>query len=146
MKYPNNPAGLKTFLDALKRAAPSIAFSILRQHDPFVGPIHKEYDGFTAEEADDWQAWQSEVTASTLIGGDLKAGRYYLGRYYLGRYYLGGTFERADDIPEESNPFISGYLPYMIASALDDLAAQIGNEHADEIAAARQVAQACRLT
>ncbi len=136
MNYPRNPAGLRTLKDALRKAAPSIAFSIIWEHDQDAGPIHKEYDGFTAAEADDWQAWQSEVCAETVIDGETKTGS----------DYLSGTFEKADDVPEESNPFISGYLPDMIDRALDELAAQIGTAHADEITAARQVLTACRLS
>ena len=136
MNYPNTPAGLLLFMAALRKAAPSIAFSIHWEHDEDAGPIHKECDGFTAAEADEWQAWQSEVRAECIIDGETRTGS----------DYLGGTFEKADDVPEESNPFISGYLPDMIDRALDELAAQIGSAHADEITAARQVLQDCRLT
>ena len=67
------------------------------------------------------------------------------GETKAGSDYLSGTYERADDDPNESNPFISGYLPDMIARALDELTRHPGSPDA-EINAARQVAQACRLT
>jgi hypothetical protein len=38
---------------------------------------------------------------------------------------LGGTWEKAGDIPEESNPDISGYEPQMTIEALEELAVQI---------------------
>ena len=135
MKYPNNPTGLKLFTAALRKAAPSIAFSIDWRPDIGADPIHEACDGYTAEYAPEWQAWCSKVTAAAIIDGETKAGS----------DYLSGTYERTDDDPNESNPFISGYLPDMIERALDELTRHPGSPDA-EINAARQVAQACRLT
>lgn len=134
MNYPNNPAGLRILKDALRKAAPSIAVSIHWEHDQDAGPIHKECCGFTAEEAPDWQAWQSEARAETIIDGETKTGS----------GYLGGTFEKADDVPKESNPFISGYLPQMFDEALDELTRHPGSPDA-EIIAARQVLKDCNI-
>lgn len=135
MNYPNTPAGLETLKAALQKAAPSIAFSILWEHDTDAGPIHKECDGFTADEADDWQAWRSEARAECILDGITRTGS----------DYLGGTYERADDHPERSNPFISGYLPDMFDRALDDLERNPGTP-SDQITSAREILRACRLS
>lgn len=63
------------------------------------------------EDPDDWQAWQSEVSASAIIDGEM----------VTASAYLGGTWEKAGDHPETSNPDISGYEPGMTAEALDEL-------------------------
>lgn len=77
------------------------------------------------EDPDDWQAWRSEVSASAIInGGEVSASA-----------YLGGTWEKATDHPETSNPDISGYEPDMTAEALDELLT-LAPTLSDEITAA----------
>lgn len=104
----------------LKTAAPSIAFLITWEHDPDAetGPdplnianIYNPGNGLDGEDPDEWQAWQSDVSAACIIAGELRTGH----------DYLGGIYERADDDPTESNPTISGYLPDMLDRALDEL-------------------------
>lgn len=103
---------MKTELQkALSKIAPSICIQTLWEHDHDHSDIRKDCDGFDDENPDDWQAWQSEVRASAI--GD--------GEEISGSAYLGGTWERAGDIPEESNPEISGYERQMTAEALEEL-------------------------
>jgi len=96
---------------AIAKVAPSICIRTIWEHDPDCGPISKECDGFSDED-DDWQAWQSEVRATAIVDG----------AEISGSDYLGGTFEKVGDVPEESNPTISGYEPDMTERALDELA------------------------
>lgn len=63
------------------------------------------------ENPEDWQAWQSEVRASAICDGE----------EVTGSAYLGGTWEKTGNVPEESNPEISGYEPQMTAEALEEL-------------------------
>ena len=77
--------------------------------------IRKDCDGFEDENPADWQAWQSEIRATAILDGEEVSGC----------AYLGGTWEKAGDIPEESNPDISGYEPQMTIEALEELAVQI---------------------
>ena len=97
----------------LARIAPYININTYWEHDNDCGPISKECCGFDASEDDDWQAWQSNVKAYAVIDGEDKEGN----------AYLGGIWERADSLPEESNPTISGYEPQMTVEALEELAA-----------------------
>lgn len=77
------------------------------------------------EDPDDWQAWQSEVSASAIINGEEVSAS----------AYLGGTWEKATDHPETSNPDISGYEPDMTAEALGELLT-LAPTLSDEITAA----------
>ncbi len=60
---------------------------------------------------EDWQAWQSNVKATAIVNGE----------EIEGDAYLGGTWEKADDLPEYSNPGISGYEKQMTIEALEEL-------------------------
>lgn len=64
------------------------------------------------ENPEDWQAWQSEIEVSAIKNGEL----------VTTSAYIGGTWEKAGDRPEESNPDISGYEPQMTQEALEELA------------------------
>lgn len=121
----------------LKTAAPSIAFRITWEHDEDAptGPnpdditnIYNPDNGLDGEDPDDWQAWQTDVSAACIIAGELRAGH----------DYLSGTYERAIDDPTESNPTISGYLPDMLDRALDELD-RIPGSPDHEIRAAREI-------
>ena len=100
----------------LALVAPSISIVTRWEHDPDSGPVSKECDGFTAEEDDDWQAWQSEICATAILESE----------EISGSAYLGGTFEKAGDSPAESNPEISGYENQMTAEALRGLRGALG--------------------
>lgn len=115
---------MKTQLQkTLQTLAPSIHIQTLWEHDPDAGPISRNCDGFTPGEDDDWQAWQSEIRATAIIDGE----------EITGSAYLGGTFEKAGDLPEYSNPDVSGYEPQMTEEALTELREQIpaGDVYAD---------------
>ena len=106
---------MKTELQkALSKIAPSIRVQTIWNHDPDLYDIRQDCDGFDDEDPDDWQAWQSEVRASAIADGE----------EISGSAYLGGTWEKAEDIPEESNPEISGYERQMTEEALEDLLPQ----------------------
>jgi hypothetical protein len=95
----------------LATIAPSICIETIWEHDIDLHDIRKDYDGFENEDPSDWQAWQSEIQASTIVGGET----------ITGSAYLGGTWEKAGDHPSESNPEISGYEAGMIHNALSEL-------------------------
>jgi hypothetical protein len=104
---------MKTKLQlALTRRLPSIAICTVWEHDEDCRDIRKDCDGMDDENPDDWQAWQSEVRATMIQEGE----------EITGSAYLGGTWEKAGDIPEESNPTISGYEDQMTVEALEELA------------------------
>jgi hypothetical protein len=67
------------------------------------------------ENPEDWQAWQSEVRAAVIQDGEEVSAS----------SYLGGTWEKAGDLPEESNPDISGYEPGMTREALEELLGKV---------------------
>ena len=71
---------MKTNLQqSLRAIAPSIHIETLWAHDPDCGPISKECDGFDSSDDHKWQAWQSEVRASAICGGEILSGSDYLG-------------------------------------------------------------------
>jgi hypothetical protein len=120
---------MKTQLQkTLAAIAPSVSVQTLWAPDPDAGTISQNCDGFTRKDDNDWQAWQSEVRATTIIDG----------KEVTGSAHLGGTFERAVDLPEYSNPAISGYEPQMTEEALTELRVQIpaGNACRSQIVAA----------
>ena len=103
---------MKTELQkALATIAPSVRIQTLWEHDHDHPDIRKDCDGFDDEDPDDWQAWQSEVRASAIAGGE----------EVNGSAYLGGTWEKAGDHPESSSPTISGYEHQMTVEALEEL-------------------------
>lgn len=103
---------MKTKLQtALATLAPSISIKTTWTHDPDCRDIRKHCDGMDDENPEDWQAWQSEVSASAIVNGELVSSS----------AYLGGTWEKAGDNPHESNPDISGYESDMTAEALTEL-------------------------
>ena len=95
----------------LATIAPSISISTAWEHDPDLRDIREGCDGFDDENPEDWQAWQSRITAKTIIQGE----------EIEGNAYLGETWERAGDNPHESNPTISGYENQMTLEALHEL-------------------------
>jgi hypothetical protein len=100
---------------ALATIAPSISIRTIWEHDEDCRDIRKHCDGMENEDPDDWQAWQSNVCAVAIIDGD----------EIEGNAYLGGTWEKAGDVPEESNPEISGYENQMTVEALEELGREI---------------------
>jgi hypothetical protein len=99
----------------LATIAPSISILTMWDYDHDCGPISEECDGFDASEDHDWQAWKSEIRATAIIDG----------KEIAGSTYLGGTFEKVDDLPEYSNPTISGYEAGMTIEALEELGKRI---------------------
>ena len=96
----------------LATIAPSICIRTIWEHDSDIHPdIRKDCDGFDDEDPDDWQAWQSNIQAVAIVNGE----------EIEGNAYLGGTWEKAGDVPEESNPEISGYENQMTVEALEEL-------------------------
>lgn len=103
---------MKTALQKhLATLAPSISIVTLWEHDPDLYDIRKDCDGFDDENPEDWQAWQSEIRATAICGGE----------EITGSAYLGGTWEKAGDDPAVSNPEISGYEMQMTREALEEL-------------------------
>ncbi len=96
----------------LATVAPSISIRTIWSYDPDLRDIRKDCDGMEDENPEDWQAWQSEIEVSAIKNGELMKTS----------AYLGGTWEKAGDLPEESNPDISGYEPQMTQEALEELA------------------------
>jgi len=102
---------LPTLKDNLARLAPSIALETIWEHDE-----DARWDIEDPElDANDYQAWQSEVRATAIIGGNA----------VTKSAHLCGTWEKFGDHPSKSNPDISGYLPQMIEEALTELGQQL---------------------
>jgi hypothetical protein len=99
----------------LGRVSPSLEIVTIWEHDTDLFDIRDDCEGFDDEQPGDWQAWQSEVKVSVIVGGVS----------YSGSAFLGGTWERASDHPSESNPDISGYYPGMVREALSELASKV---------------------
>lgn len=99
----------------LAKIAPSISIQTIWKVDEDCGPISKECDIFDPSDDYNWTPWQSNISAIAIVNGE----------EIEGNAYLGGTWEKAGDLPEESNPDISGYEPQMTAEALRELGEQI---------------------
>jgi len=113
---------MKTHAEILALAAslaPSIAIETIWEHDDdasFTEHGMTEPGGcFHGEEPDDWQAWQSEVKVTAIVGGKL----------ITGSDYLGGTWHKYGEDPQAVNPDISGYFPQMLSEALLELTREI---------------------
>jgi hypothetical protein len=106
----------------LATIAPYVSIRTIWEHDEECRDIRKECDGMDDEDPNDWQAWQSEVRATVIQEGEEVSAS----------AYLGGTWEKAGDTPEESNPDISGYEPDMTREALEEL---LGKVDCDTLAA-----------
>jgi len=103
---------MKTKLQTtLATIAPSISIETTWEHDDEMRDIREDCDGHDDENPDDWQAWQSAVTATIIQGGDAISAS----------NYMGGTWEKAGDNPAGSNPTISGYERDMTHTALSAL-------------------------
>lgn len=98
----------------LATIAPSVSIRTIWEIDPDHYDIRKDCDGFDDENPEDWTCWQSEIRATAIIDGE----------EVTGSAYLGGTWEKAGDSPDESNPTISGYEPQMTVEALEELVAR----------------------
>jgi len=110
---------MKTKLQqTLAKIAPSLNIETDWSHDLDCSDIRKECDGFDDENPEDWQAWKSEIKVSAIVEGEI----------VTASAYLGGTWEKAGDLPEETNPDISGYEPQMTVEALEGLLAEISND------------------
>jgi hypothetical protein len=99
----------------LATIAPYVSIWTIWEHDEECRDIRKDCDGMDDEDPNDWQAWQSEVRATVIHDGEEVSAS----------AYLGGTWEKAGDIPEESNPDISGYEPDMTREALEELLGKV---------------------
>lgn len=95
----------------LATLAPHVSIRTIWTHDPDLYDISQDCDGMEGENPEDWQAWQSEIRATAIVDGEEVSAS----------DYLGGTWERAGDVPEESNPTISGYELQMTREALSQL-------------------------
>ena len=108
---------MKTALQKhLATIAPSISIQTIWEHDPdhereFIDLSRNPGDCFYGEERDDWQCWQSEICATAIQCGE----------EVTGHAYLGGTWEKAGDVPSESNPDISGYEAQLTVEELEEL-------------------------
>ncbi len=119
---------------ALATIAPWISIRTIWEHDNDCGPISKECDGFKKSDDHKWQAWQSNVCATAIVNGE----------EFEGNAYLGGTFEKAGDIPEESNPTISGYENQMTVEALEELGRSIVKSKQAEAGLLVQISRAVK--
>lgn len=113
----------------LAKIAPSVSIVTIWEHDPGHTDIRTDCDGFDNEDPEDWQAWQSEIKALAIVNGE----------EITGSAYLGGTWGKAGDTPEMSNPTISGYENQMTVEALEEL-----GEQTTELEISNQVINAIR--
>lgn len=117
---------------ALAAIAPSICIRTIWEHDEDCRDIRKDVCDMEDEDPDDWQAWQSNVKAVAIVNGE----------EIEGNAYLGGTWEKAGDVPEESNPEISGYENQMTVEALEELGCEIVKSGGCEFGLLVQIVQA----
>ena len=104
---------MKTTLQkSLAKIAPSISIRTIWQHDQDLRDIRQDCCGMDDENPEDWQAWRSEIQATAIVKGE----------EVTASTHLGGTWEKAGDLPEYSNPDISGYENQMTWEALEELA------------------------
>jgi hypothetical protein len=108
----------ETILTKLATVAPQIAIETIWEHDPDA-PFSEITRCFDDPDPDDWQAWQTEVRASIIVGGKL----------VTGSAYLGGIWERYGDNPEKAHPEIFGYFLQMTREALEELRDTVGRDH-----------------
>lgn len=99
----------------------TVAIETIWSHDTDEGWNPKPGDWNENEQEDDWQCWQSEIRASCIVGGEI----------VTGSEYMGGTWEKAGDMPSESNPEISGYEQQMTVEALEELKRKCMNRGGD---------------
>lgn len=105
-----------TLQNILAIVAPSISIVTEWEHDPSPSEeIFKPGWALHGQRKDRWQCWQSEVKATVIEAGAI----------YSGSGYLSGTWERANKLPENSNPEISGYENQLTVEALEELRGQI---------------------
>jgi hypothetical protein len=106
-------------IEALRLAAPSVSITTEWEHDDDCAGDWRELSRpgncFHGEDRDDWECWQSTVTARAIVNGEM----------IEGEDYLGGTWEKYGDNPAKTNPDISGYFPGMALNALTELQSQI---------------------
>lgn len=98
----------------LKRIAPSIAFTVNWEVDPYC-----VWDGEGPDPRNEgYECYDVDVFARAIVGGEVVEGR----------QSLGGVFEK----PDEFDPDIHGYLLGMIDEALDELSGQLSGPVASE--------------
>lgn len=116
MKTDINNFTAAALLARLAVLAPSIAIETIWKPDPLTDDSILLENG---QDPDDFNAWQSEVRASCIVGG----------KSLSGSSYLSGTWEKYGDMPAQSNPEISGYLPQMIIEAFEGLRDVLPSDH-----------------
>lgn len=102
----------------LATVAPYLAIQTIWEHDTDLYDIREDCDGMDDEDPADWQAWDSEIRVTAVKDGE----------EITASEYLGGTWEKAGDVPEESNPEISGYEHQMTVAALEDMEIQVSGD------------------
>jgi len=91
----------------LKKVAPNIAFSVAYTEDP-----NYRWDGDGPDPAEEgYVAYDVDVYARAIEDGEIVEGQ----------ASMGGTYE----IPGEFDPDIGGYLPQMLAEAIDELKSEV---------------------
>jgi len=102
----------------LRTITPHIVIQTIWEHDTDLVDIRTDTDGMDDADPTHWQAWIAEVRASAT----------YMDQDISGSAFLCGIWERADDLPEESNPTVSSYEIDLTIEALYDLAAQLNDD------------------
>lgn len=97
----------------LATLAPSIAFTTLWEHDQYA-----KWEADPSLDRDDFQAWESTVTARAIVGGNELAGE----------AHLCGTWLPFGDDPAKTDPEIGGYLLQKLQEAAQDVGEQIGEQ------------------
>lgn len=91
-------------------AAPRLCVSTTWEHDSDC-KFRETFQNRPKERPENWQCWQSTVSARVIFFGEL----------IEGCAYLGGTWEKYGDHPHRTNPTISGYEPQKTEEALEEL-------------------------
>lgn len=91
------------FASRLRELAPSVSFTVSREID-----LHDRWDGDGPDPRDDgFDAYDVDVTASAIVGGELIEGSASLGSSYFR--------------PDEPTGELHGYLPQMLDEAAEEL-------------------------
>lgn len=98
-------------LVALAEIAPSIHFGVHVEPDS-----DSVWDVVGDLDPDDFKAWQYDVSATVIAGGE----------FVEGHAYMGGSWEKFGDNPREVNPDIGGYLLQMLEEAATELRSVVG--------------------
>jgi hypothetical protein len=112
---------MKTALQTtLATIAPLISIQTIWSYDDDADmSIFHPGNALENEDPQNWYSWMAEIKAATIHTGEI----------ITASAYLGGIWEKAESIPAEANPEISGYERDLTVGALEQLKEQLPASH-----------------